>query len=43
MPVWATDAGRPAASGSLDGGVFGFNVTRNTIEVYNGSAWVQMS
>ena len=43
MPTWAGDGQRPTATGLTEAGTFGFNVTRNTIEVYNGSAWVQMS
>ena len=43
MPVWATDGNRPSASSVTDAGVFGFNITRNTIEIYNGTSWVQMS
>lgn len=43
MPYWANDGARPTVGTNADYGVFGFNITRNTIEVYNGTAWVQMS
>ena len=43
MPYWAGDGQRPTVGTNADYGVFGFNLTRNTIEVYNGTAWVQMS
>ena len=43
MPYWTGDSQRPSVATSSDYGVFGFNITRNTIEIYNGTSWVQMS